>query len=107
LAKVPAIYLYPAGIGSGYRVSGQTNRSNGADAEGTLVFVDLGDRNGSRVVLFVVVDFGKPRLDCEILEEGVSCYPKSLRKESPVPERVAREVPSMLDGVRFAGKVGS
>lgn len=71
------------------------------------MFVDLGDRKGCRVVLFVVVDFGKPQLDREILEEGVSWYPKSLRKESPVPERVAREFPSMLDGVRFAGNAGS
>ena len=70
------------------------------------MFADFGDRKGGRIVLLVVVDFGKPQLDREILEEGLSWYPKSLRKESSVPERVARSVPSMLDGVRFAGKLG-
>jgi hypothetical protein len=71
------------------------------------VFVELGDRKGGTIVLLVVVDFQKPQLDREILEEGFSCYPKLVRKESPVPECVVREVASMLDCVRFGGKSGS
>jgi hypothetical protein len=71
------------------------------------VFADLGDRKDGRIVLLVVVDFGKPQLDPEIPEEEFSCYPRSLRKEGSIPESVAREVPSMIDGVRFEGKAGS
>jgi hypothetical protein len=71
------------------------------------VFVDLGNRKGGRIVLLVVVAFGKPQLDHEIFEEAFSCYPESLHKEGPVLESVAREVPSMLDGVRFAGEAWS
>lgn len=71
------------------------------------MFVDLGDRKGGTIVLLVVVDFEKPQLEREIFEEGFSWYPKPLRKESPVLERVARGIPSMLDVVRFAGKAGS
>ena len=86
--------------------SSQTNRSIRPTQKGAPVFADLGDRDNGRIVLLVVLDFEKPQLDPEILEEGFSCYPRPLRKEGPVPESVAREVPNMIDGVRLVGEAG-
>jgi hypothetical protein len=106
LARARKICLHAARIGLDYRVCGQTNKVKWGDAKNALVFADLGGRNGGGIVLLVVVDFGRPQLDPEIPEKRFSCYPRLLRKESSVPECVARDVPSMIDGVRFVGKPG-